>query len=250
MAVLRHQEQPWRPGRAQGLERASCESCGLWGICFPGRVASDVRAPAKGLGIRRMRLPRGKVLYRAGEKVECFYMIRSGCIKETQDSTCHRSTVINFALAGEMLSLHNPDDQVSSTTSVAVEASFICAGHWGSFNELCAASPGIAAEFIRLVVKAGAQARELLTLIRDKEALERIAGFLLNLSDRLQLRGVQGREFRLGMNRDDIASYLGVRSETVSRSFTELSRRRLIRVRAKRVQITKPAELRGVCDGT
>jgi len=52
------------------------------------------------------------------------------------------------------------------------------------------------------------------------------------------------------MNRDDIASYLGVRSETVSRSFTELSRRRLIRVRAKRVQITKPAELRGVCDGT
>jgi len=234
MAVLRHQEQPWRPGRAQGLERASCESCGLWGICFPGRVASDVRAPAKGLGIRRMRLPRGKVLYRAGEKVECFYMIRSGCIKETQDSTCHRSTVINFALAGEMLSLHNPDDQVSSTTSVAVEASFICAVHWGSFNELCAASPGIAAEFIRLVVKAGAQARELLTLIRDKEALERIAG----------------REFRLGMNRDDIASYLGVRSETVSRSFTELSRRRLIRVRAKRVQITKPAELRGVCDGT
>ena len=127
-------------------------------------------------------------------------MIRSGCIKETQDSTCHRSTVINFALAGEMLSLHNPDDQVSSTTSVAVEASFICAVHWGSFNELCAASPGIAAEFIRLVVKAGAQARELLTLIRDKEALERIAGFLLNLSDRLQLRGVQGREFRLGMN--------------------------------------------------
>ncbi len=90
----------------------------------------------------------------------------------------------------------------------------------------------------------------MLTLIRDKEALERIAGFLLNLSDRLQLRGVQGREFRLGMNRDDIASYLGVRSETVSRSFTELSRRRLIRVRAKRVQITKPAELRGVCDGT
>jgi len=94
-------------------------------------------------------------------------------------------------------SLHNPDDQVSSTTSVAVEASFICAVHWGSFNELCAASPGIAAEFIRLVVKAGAQARELLTLIRDKEALERIAGFLLNLSDRLQLRGVQGRELSL-----------------------------------------------------
>ena len=89
-------------------------------------------------------------------------------------------------------------------------------------------------------------ARELLTLIRDREALERVSGFLLNVSARLQSRGVRGREFRLAMNRDDIANYLGLRSETVSRCFTELARRNLIRVRAKWVQIMNSADLRKV----
>ena len=77
----------------------------------------------------------------------------------------------------------------------------------------------------------------MLILIRDREAIERVAGFLLNVSGRLQIRGVRGREFRLSMNRDDIAAYLGLRSETVSRCFTELGRRGWIKVRAKRVQI-------------
>ena len=48
------------------------------------------------------------------------------------------------------------------------------------------------------------------------------------------------------MNRDDIADYLGLRSETISRCFTELARRGLIKVRAKRVQILQAAELRSV----
>jgi CRP/FNR family transcriptional regulator, anaerobic regulatory protein len=97
-----------------------------------------------------------------------------------------------------------------------------------------------------LIAKAGTAARDLLTLIRDKEALERVSGFLLNVSGRLQVSGSRGREFRLAMNRDDIADYLGLRSETVSRCFTELSRRQLIRVQAKRVIFCTPTDLRKV----
>jgi len=101
-------------------------------------------------------------------------------------------------------------------------------------------------ELTRLIAKARSAARDSLTLIRDKKAKERVAGFLLNVFERLQLRGVGGREIRLGMSRDDIANYLGLRSETVSRCFTELARRQLIRVRAKRVEILKTSELRNV----
>ena len=157
-------------------------------------------------------------------------MIRSGCIKELDYSTGKRGSVINFCLPGEMLSLQSLGSVCSNTTSVAVEASFVCVVPWAAFNSLCAESPSVAAEFIRLIAKAGTAARDLLTLIRDKEAI----------------RGVREREFRLGMNRDDIADYLGLRSETISRCFTELARRGLIKVRAKRVQILQAAELRSV----
>lgn len=227
-------------------KRNACELCGLFRICFPGRVVSATERRSSGLYIRRMRVPRGKALYRSGDKVESFYMIRSGCIKELDDSSGRQGTLINFALPGEMLSLQSLGNAFSSTTSIAVEASFICVVPWAAFNHLCAESPRVAAEFIRLIAKAGTAARDLLCLIRDKEALERVSGFLLNVSGRLQACGSRGREFRLAMNRDDIANYLGLRSETVSRCFTELARRQLIKVQAKRVHILHAADLRKV----
>jgi CRP/FNR family transcriptional regulator len=209
-------------------------------------VASAAEQRSSGLQIRRMRVPRGKALYRSGDQVESFYMIRSGCIKELDDSSGRHGMLINFALPGEMLSLQSLGSTFSNTTSIAVEPSFICVVPWGAFNQLCAESPRIAGEFIRLIARAGTAARDLLSLIRDKEALERVSGFLLNVSGRLQASGSRGREFRLAMNRDDIANYLGLRSETVSRCFTELARRQLIKVQAKRVNILHAADLRKV----
>lgn len=228
------------------LQYAGCESCGLWRICLPGRIFAEGMRPGHHLRIRNARFARGKALYRSGDKIESCYMIRSGCIKEIDDSTGGHDSVINFVLPGEMLGIQSLHSGFSSTTSIAVEASSACVVPWGAFNNLCANSPSVAGEFIRLVAKAGMPARDLLILIRDREAIERVAGFLLNVSGRLQIRGVRGREFRLGMNRDDIAAYLGLRSETVSRCFTELGRRGLIKARAKRVHILQPAELRRI----
>jgi CRP/FNR family transcriptional regulator len=157
--------------------------------------------------------------------------------------------VLNFVLPGELLSLQDAGSTRSSTTSIAVDPSFVCVVGWAAFHRLCASSPRVAGEFVRLIARAGKPARDLLSLIRDREAIERVSGFLLNLSGRLQIRGARGREFRLGMNRDDIAAYLGLRSETVSRCFTELERRGLITVQAKRVQILQPTELRSASCG-
>jgi len=230
-------------------KRVGCELCGLWRMCFPGRLANASERMRRGLRIRRMRIPRGMTLYRSGEKVESLYMIRSGCIKELDEAGGSHGAVINFSFPGEMLSLQCLGVPVSKTTGVAVEPSFICAVPLGAFGQMCASSPSATLELTRLIAKAGAAARDSLTLIRDKEAHERVAGFLLNVCGRLQLRGVRGRELRLGMNRDDIADYLGLRSETVSRCFSELARRQLIKVRAKRVEIVQIAELRRVFQG-
>lgn len=224
-------------------KRMGCESCGLWRICFPGRVASGTERSVNGVRIRRIRVPRGNALYRSGDRVESLYMVRSGCIKEIDDSSGRNGAVINFALPGELLSLQSLG-AFSTTTGMAVEPSNICVVPWRAFSRLCAESPMVAIELIRLIAKVATAARDLLTLTRDKEAFERVAGFLLNVHGRLQSRGVRDREFRLSMNRGDIANYLGLRSETVSRCFTKLAAQEVIKVRAKRVQVLHAAELR------
>lgn len=220
---------------------SNCNLCGLHRLCLPGRVA--------GLSIRRAKIDRGSPLFRYGERVDGLFMIRSGCIKEVEDGASRHGTVVNFAMAGEMLSLQSLGCTTSKTTAIAVEPSFVCIVPWNKFNESFAMSPQAVVEFIQLIAQAGVTARESLALIRDKEAFQRVAGFLLNIFSRTQIRGMGAREFRLGMNRDDIANYLGIRSETVSRCFTELSRRQLIKVKAKRVQLLETSELQKIYAG-
>jgi CRP/FNR family transcriptional regulator len=222
-------------------EPGGCALCGFARVCFPARAVHDAARPPVDLRIRRTRVPRGRAIYRCGEKVDAFFMIRSGCVKELDESSGRGAAVLHFALPGEILSLHNVGSPVCTTTSIAVEPSHLCIVPWAAFRQLCAETPAVESEFLRLIAQAGVAARELLLLIRDKDALARVAGFLQSLRRRLQLHGLGGREVRLGMTREEIADYLGLRSETVSRCFTELARRGLIQVRAKRVRFLDDA---------
>ncbi len=229
----------------RGARRGECELCGLRRICFPGRLTAQCAPGTDPLRIRCIRVARGHALYRAGEPVGAFHMVRSGCIKEL-DAARGQDAIVNFCLPGELLTVQAASTVRSLTSSIAVDTSFVCAIPWRVFQRVCAQSPAVTAEFIKMIAKTGGGTRELLTLIRGKGALERLAGFLWNLRARLQSRGLPARDIRLGMSRDDIAGYLGMRSETVSRCFSELERRELIKVRAKRIEILAPERVRGL----
>lgn len=233
---------------ARGDERRAgdCALCGLHRICFAARVAHGSDRPANGVRIRRSRLALGHALYRTGDRVESLYMVRSGCLKELDGADTGHDSIANFCLPGELLTLQSAGPGRSRTTCLAVQASFICAVPWRIVEEACAAAPDVASDLINLIIEAGVATRELLAMTRSTGALQRIAGFCLNMSVRVQRRGHPAGELRLGMNREEIAQYLGLRSETVSRCFSELARRGLISVRAKRLRVLAPAELRSV----
>lgn len=221
--------------------RLGCHLCGLHRLCFFGRVS--------GLRIRRTRIDRGTPLFRYGERVDALFAIRSGCVKEVEVSTGRHSTIVNFAMAGEILSLQSLQGTPSRTSAVTVEPSFVCIVPWNASNQSCVSAPWIVGEFVQLIAKDGHKARESLGLVRDKEAPQRVAGFLLNMLARTRAHSTGAHELRLGMNRDDIANYLGIRSETVSRCFSELARLQLIKVKAKRVQILQEGGLRRIYTG-
>ena len=118
-----------------------------------------------------------------------------------------------------------------------------CKISWASFQALAREVPEVAYELVRLLAATVTATHELVASVLKQEALARVAELLLDVSARLQRSGLDGSHFRLGLSRRDIASYLGVTIETVSRCFTELDRRRLIVVRGKDLRLLRPADL-------
>lgn len=226
-----------------------CAHCGLQRLCFPGRVAAEDRQRLNVLSIRHGCLAPGEWLYRPGERVRSLYTLRSGCIKEVGLAAGGNEPVLNFCLPGEVLGLQHAGAECFSSGSIAVENTCYCEVPWQAFRRLCAQSPQVGSELVSLVARAAQASQELIGLLRGRDAFKQLSGFLLNLSSRLRARGLQALEFKLGMSRADIADYLGLTSETVSRCFSELARRGLISVRAKRVQLLQLAELQRVFIG-
>jgi CRP/FNR family transcriptional regulator len=87
---------------------------------------------------------------------------------------------------------------------------------------------------------------ELETIAGDLSADERIAMFLLSLSDRFSRRGYSDKEFILAMSRRDIASYLRLATETVSRVLARFQKAGVVKVDRKQVRILDMEELRNV----
>lgn len=228
----------------------SCLGCGLRRLCFPGRFSAEGRYRAPELPIRRSRLARGAALFRPGERVRFIYTLRSGCIKETAATAGGgRDSLLAFYLPGEVLGMQHAGAERFTSTAVAVEATTYCEVPWSTFRRLCAEVPEARRELVRVMARAAQAPLDLVAMIRHREALGQLAGFLLNVAARLRSRGLHAREFRLSLSRAEIADYLGMTGETVSRCFTELAERGLIDVRAKHVQLLQPLELQRLFPG-
>ncbi len=224
-----------------------CEQCGLRDLCLPGQMAVEHHERLNQLRIRRGRAVAGQWLYRPGETVRSLFTLRSGCAKEIgvshHDASQNTECILGFSLAGEVLGLTRLDNAANDSGVQVIADSYYCEIPWISFRQLCAESRQASDELLRLLARSAHAAQQTIMLLRSKDALGQLAGFLCNLSERFAQRGRHPLEFRLSMSRLDIAHHLGLTAETVSRCFSELARRGLIEVHAKQMHLLKPQAL-------
>ncbi len=86
----------------------------------------------------------------------------------------------------------------------------------------------------------------IMLLLGSMNAEERLATFLLNLSQRFGLRGYSRTEFLLRMTREEIGNYLGLKLETVSRTFSRFQEQGIIHIQNKAIRILDPQRLNEV----
>lgn len=225
-----------------------CAKCGVRDKAVCGVLACDTLAEFKSSGCTQ-RLQTGEPLFHEGDSAGQVFNLTEGALKLYRLLPDGRRQVTGFLLPGDFLGITQADEQ--AFTAEALLPSRLCSFSRGRFAEFAAAHPELERELYRLAAHELAAAHEQIVLLGRKSALERLASFLLDLERRCRPDpGAATGEIDLPMSRSDIADYLGLTKETVSRVLAELKGRRLVRlVRINRVALLDRPALARLAEG-
>ncbi|MDN3438921.1 Crp/Fnr family transcriptional regulator [Planococcus sp. APC 3900] len=172
----------------------------------------EVAATTKG-----RKLPKGEILYRAGEKSNSLYIIHKGKLKVYRLTESGKEQVIRILQPGDFtgeLALFT--DNVHDSYAEAMEATELCTISSGDINDLFLKYPQISLKIIKEFSLRLDQAEHQVTSFTTEDTETRVALYLIQ-----QAESSQSKEIRLPMSRKDLASYLGTTPETISRKLAK-----------------------------
>lgn len=215
--------------------RVSCNDCSLSAVCLPLAVDVDELDELDSIMLRGRPLKRGEHLYRAADPFTSVYAVRSGALKTYVLSEDGDEQVTGFYLPGEIVGMDGISTAHHVSSAKALETASVCEIPFARLEELSIRIPSLQHHFFSLMSREIQAHRELHMLLGKKSADERVASLLLSISARQARRGLDPDRFRLPMPRNDIANYLGLAVETVSRIFTRFQQKRFISVEGREV---------------
>ncbi len=231
-------------------EASACSTCNVREICIPvGLSAQDMDRLDKLVTTRRS-VKRGETLFRRGENFTSIYAVRSGFFKTTVSTSDGRDQVTGFQMTGELLGLDGIGDATHNCDAVALEDSQVCVIRFDRLEGLAREFTGLQRQFHKVMSREIVRDHGVMLLLSSMTAEERLAAFLLNLAQRLDARGFSSSAFVLRMTRAEIGAYLGLKLETVSRSFSKLHETGILDVRQREVRILDAEGLRNLVAGT
>jgi len=208
-----------------------------------GANLSEMRGLAP-MPVAVRRLQAGDMLFHEGAEAEAMHFVRAGTFKIFRTAEDGYEQVLGFAGRGEVMGCDAISAGTHPTAAMALEDSSVFVVLLCDFFSLGQRISALDTLVHRAASSALAHRAELAELMAAVAAEVRLARFLLKLSQRMAAYGQSPRRFHLRMSRRDIASYLGVAHETVSRSFGALVRWRLVSVDNREVEVLNMPGLR------
>ena len=221
----------------------SCASCCLRGVCLPcGMPEAELVGFDQLISMKR-KVTRGAALFRAGDRFEALYAVRSGGFKTVGGSRHGDEKITGFHLSGEMLGLDAINSSRHGYDAVALEDSEVCVFPFAPLEVAALKSPALQHQLFRVLSSDISRDQGLMLLLGAMSAEQRLAAFLLSLSRRYQRLGFASNRFVLRMTREEIGNYLGLTLETVSRMLSRFQREGSIAVRQRDVELRNPDRL-------
>lgn len=214
-----------------------CSTCLLSALCLPLGIPTKELYKIDELIEERIRLKKGSVLFNLTEPVEAVYALRAGSLKTQLEDTTGQTQITGFLLPGEIAGMDGLLNNKHVSQAIALEDSEVCVMRLEDFDRLATKLPMLQVQLRRLMSKEINRSHNIMMTLGALRSDQRLAAFLLNLSDRLTALGYSPYEFLLRMSREEIGNFLGLTLETVSRLFSRFSREGLIEIQQRDVKL-------------
>jgi len=229
--------------------KVACSSCNLRELCLPVGFSEREITRLDTLVDTRLTVRHGDTLFRAGDPFAALYAVRTGFFKTRVSSEDGRDQVTGFQMAGELLGLDGIGADRHTCDAVALEDSQVCVIPFERLEDLSREFSDLQRQFHKIMSREIVRDHGVMLLLGSMRAEERLAAFLLNLTERLQARGFSASAVVLRMTRGEIGSFLGLKLETVSRAFSKFQDDGVLQVKQRNVRVLDAAALRRLVDG-
>lgn len=229
--------------------RRGCDHCTLQQLCLPAGIGAEELRRLDSIVKRRRPIEREQRLFRAGDPLQSVYVTRDGAFKTVSINEEGEEQIIGFHLPGELIGLDALGTGEHRCEAIALSTANVCEV---PFNELASVAmqiPGLQQQLLRVIGQSVGRDQDHLDMLARRQASERIALFLHGLAERFRHIGESATTMKLPMSREDIARFLGLALETVSRGFSRLQEDDVISVVGRRVEILNPVELDRLAHG-
>ncbi len=226
--------------------RRQCARCDLRDLCLPAGLDSADVDRIDQIVADRTSLASGDTLYHAGSPFRALYVIKSGSLKTQAVSEGGELQILGFHLPGEIMGFDALAGERHQCSAEALEASSVCRLPYAELERISASVPGLQRQFMRLVSREMGDDHDHMAMMGRNQAIARLALFLHSMSKRQARLGRSADQLTLTMSRADLANYLGLVLETVSRLFGRLQDMGVIEVRRREVKILDRESLKSV----
>lgn len=220
-----------------------CQDCSINQLCIPFTLNETELNQLDQIIERKKPIQKGQPLFKAGDPLRSLYAIRAGTIKSYTITEQGDEQITAFHLAGDLVGFDAINHMLHPSFAQALETSMVCEIPFEILDELSGKMPKLRQQIMRLMSNEIKSDQDMILLLSKKNAEERLAAFLHNLSSRFSLRGFSAKEFRLTMTRGDIGNYLGLTVETISRLLGRFQKNEILSVKGKYITILDPEEL-------
>ena len=228
--------------------RSICSSCATRRVCQASRLMQDLPVDIHNQLFQTRIIKAGKHLFHAGDNLTTFYIVKSGAFKTYINSECGGEYVTSFHSPGDVLGADGLAEHKHELSAVALENSAVCSIPYARLESEVRrfSSDWIIKQACQQAIR---ESHTFLISIRNNaNAYARLSFFLIKQSISHKARGHSDREFRLEMKRGDIANYLGLTIETVSRVLHRLQEDKVLTVKGRQIVISNLNKLREIAE--